>query len=356
MHNLLSLDGGGTKGMFSIQILARMEKLLRQKYDRPDLVLADHFDFIGGTSTGAIIAALLSWGASVETVENFYLTQSHKIFGKKTWLKRFRYKFHERELIELLRENFSEDGRPALLGTKKLKTLYLCVMRNATTGAPWIITNSPHAKYNQAELENNNLKIPLYQLIRASTAAPVFFRPEEIEAGGENWLFLDGAVTPYNNPAFIMYLTATLPAFGNNWKSGIDNMRLISIGTGRRRVRFSKTHVADINVADQLSHSLLALIDSNGQQQDLLCRSFGRCQWGEPIDTEVGDMIVEELAEADHRHFLYSRYNHNITPDEIKQAAHIPDFFEVDSLNAIPFWQKLGREFAEKSVRIEHLA
>src|SRR5271170_2018921 len=108
MHNILSLDGGGTKGMFSIQILARMEKLLRQKYDRPDLVLADHFDFIGGTSTGAIIAALLSWGASVETVENFYLDQSRKVFGRKTWFRRFRFKFHAHELNQLLRSYFSE--------------------------------------------------------------------------------------------------------------------------------------------------------------------------------------------------------------------------------------------------------
>jgi hypothetical protein len=356
MHNILSLDGGGTRGVFSIQILAKMEELLRQKYGKHDLVLSDHFDFIGGTSTGAIIAALLSWGVSVETVQHFYLDQSRKVFGRKTFLNRFRYKFHQQELALLLREYFSENGAPALLGTTLLKTLYLCVMRNASTGAPWVITNSPHAKYNQAGLADNNLKIPLYQLIRASTAAPVFFAPEEIEAGGQNWMFMDGAITPYNNPAFIMYLTATQACFGNNWKDGVDNMRIISVGTGRKRVRFSKLHVGQINIGDQLSHSLLALIDSNGQQQDMLCRSFGRCQWGEPIDSEVGDLIAEELSEADHRRFLYSRYNRNLTPPEIVEGEAIPDYFQVDSLNGIPFWQKLGRAFAEQNVRIEHLA
>jgi hypothetical protein len=356
MHNILSLDGGGTRGVFSIQILARMEALLRQKYGRPDLVLADHFDFIGGTSTGAIIAALLSWGATVETVEEFYLDQSRKVFGQKTWWNRFRFKFHARELNKLLREYFAEDGAPAMLGTPKLRTLYLCVMRNATTGAPWIISNSPHAMYNQAHLADNNLKIPLFQLIRASTAAPVFFQPEEIEAGGQNWMFLDGAITPYNNPAFIMYLTATLPCFGNNWNDGVDQMRIISVGTGRKRVRFAKLHAAQINVGDQLSHALMALIDSNNQHQDLLCRAFGRCQWGEPIDTEIGNLVATEFKDSDHRRFLYSRYNHNLTPAEMEDAEPIPDFFSVDSLNGIPFWQKLGRSFAEKSVQIEHLA
>jgi hypothetical protein len=355
MHNILSLDGGGTRGMFSIQILARMEALLRQKYGRPDLVLADHFDFIGGTSTGAIIAALLSWGAPVDVLEAFYLDQSQKVFGQKTFFNRFRYKFHAKELNHLLRSYFSEDGVPALLGTAKLKTRYLCVMRNASTGAPWIISNSPHAKYNQPDLVDNNLKIPLYQLIRASTAAPVFFQPEEIAAGGQSWMFLDGAITPYNNPAFIMYLTATQTCYGNNWNDGTDNMRIISVGTGRKRVRFAKLHAAQINVGDQLSHSLLALIDSNNQQQDMLCRAFGKCLWGEPIDTEVGDMISSEVTEADHRRFLYARYNHNLTAEEMKSVEHIPDYFSVDSLKGIPFWKNLGQTFAEKCVRIEHL-
>ena len=40
----------------------------------------------------------------------------------------------------------------------------------------------------------------------------------------------------------------------------------------------------------------------------------------------------------------------------MKEAEHIPDFFSVDSLNGIPFWQKLGRSYAEKNVHIEHLA
>ena len=73
-------------------------------------------------------------------------------------------------------------------------------MRNRTTGAPWVISNSKFAKYNQAHLDNNNLEIPLYQLIRASTAAPVFFQPEEIKAGGQKWMFLDGGITPYQQP------------------------------------------------------------------------------------------------------------------------------------------------------------
>jgi patatin-like phospholipase/acyl hydrolase len=360
MRNILSLDGGGTRGIFSLQILARIEALLREKYGQPDLVLADHFDFIGGTSTGAIIAACLSWGASIATLEKFYLEQSYQVFGRKTWLTRLRSKYSALELTQLLRDYFSEDnGEPAVLGSKKLKTLYLCVMRNATTGAPWIITNSPHAKYNDPSLPDSNLQIPLYQLIRASTAAPIFFQPEEISQGGQSWMFLDGAITPYNNPAFIMYLIATLSCFGNNWADGENNMRIVSVGTGRLRVRFSKLRAHQINVLDQAAHAVNALIDSNNQHQDLTCRAFCRCLFGEPLDSEIGNLIAEEISEETNeghpRRFLYSRYNRNLSPEEIAEASSIPNFFSVDNLQAIHYLQTLGKRFAEQNVRLEHL-
>jgi len=55
---ILALDGGGIRGMITLEILASIENLLRQKLERGNnFVLADYFDFVSGTSTGAIIAA-----------------------------------------------------------------------------------------------------------------------------------------------------------------------------------------------------------------------------------------------------------------------------------------------------------
>ena len=169
-------------------------------------------------------------------------------------------------------------------------------------------------------------------------------------------MFVDGAITPYNNPAFIMYLTATQECYGNNWKDGTDQMRIISVGTGRRRIRFSKLHASQINVGDQVAHALLALIDSNNQHQDLLCRTFGHCLWGEQIDSEVGDLINQGIGSPTHKRFLYCRYNHELTEKDLELVRHIPDFFNVDSLSGISFWQDLGKAFAEQSVKIHHLA
>ena len=69
---ILALDGGGIRGVFSIEILGRMEEMLRRHYGKPDMVLADHFDFIAGTSTGGIIGSFLSWGEPVESVRKLY--------------------------------------------------------------------------------------------------------------------------------------------------------------------------------------------------------------------------------------------------------------------------------------------
>ena len=58
-----------------------------------------------------------------------------------------------------------------------------------------------------------NLKFPLWQLVRASTAAPTYFPPEVIDCGGKPFIFVDGGVTMYNNPAFQMFLMATVDRY-----------------------------------------------------------------------------------------------------------------------------------------------
>ena len=65
---LLSFDGGGIRGLFALQYAKRIETLLREKPGNPNAVLADHFHYVAGTSTGAIIAAFVSWGLPVHPV------------------------------------------------------------------------------------------------------------------------------------------------------------------------------------------------------------------------------------------------------------------------------------------------
>jgi uncharacterized protein len=74
--------------------------------------------------------------------------------------------------------------------------------------------------------------LPLWQLVRASTAAPTYFPPEVVNVGPHEFIFVDGGVTMYNNPAFQLFLMATVAPYKLSWPTGEDKMLLVSIGTG----------------------------------------------------------------------------------------------------------------------------
>ena len=156
MNRLLSLDGGGMRGIFSLEILQRVQTLLRERYNKLDLVLADYFNFIGGTSTGAIIAGLLSWGRSVEEIKEYYKRFAGSAFQR--WWRIYRTWYDAAPIRENLRGLFLEDdGKPALLGTERLRTFFLVVLRNALTGSTWPLTNNPDAIYNRRDRSHSNL-------------------------------------------------------------------------------------------------------------------------------------------------------------------------------------------------------
>ena len=91
MKRILSLDGGGIRGVFTLEVLVKMEEVLREYYAKQDpgkaktFVLRDHFDFLAGTSTGAIIATCLCWGMPVAEVRDLYLREGKRMFEKVSW-------------------------------------------------------------------------------------------------------------------------------------------------------------------------------------------------------------------------------------------------------------------------------
>ena len=107
-------------------------------------------------------------------------------------------------------------GPETNLEPDNLRCLLLVVTKNVTTDSPWPISSNPEAKYNGLTRKDCNLRIPLWQLVRASTAAPVYFPPEILQWDksdpSKTFVFVDGGVTPHNNPAFLLYRMATEPA------------------------------------------------------------------------------------------------------------------------------------------------
>ena len=127
-------------------------------------MLADYFDYVAGTSTGAIIATCLSLGMRVDEIRDFYIKSGPAMFGKARLIDRFyRNKFEDKNLAQQLQTVIAEKtGEPkATLGTDKLKTFLLLVMRNATTDSPWPVSNNPAAKYNDCNRFDCNLNLPV---------------------------------------------------------------------------------------------------------------------------------------------------------------------------------------------------
>jgi patatin-like phospholipase len=328
---LLSIDGGGIRGLIALEFLARIEVLLREKLGRRDLVLADYFDYIGGTSTGAIIATFLSLGFSTQTLIDFYRTGAHTMFEPSNVFLRLERKFGPNTLVakilnaigiltsssmftqqalaDQIKSVIGPDGdRDATLGTDKLRTLLLIVMRNASTDSPWPISNNPRAKFNRRDLQDCNLLLPLWQLVRASTAAPVFFPPEVVHVGDQQFIFVDGGVTVYQNPAFLLFLMATLPPYAVQWPAGVENLLLVSVGTGTSENVNLRLGPHEMNLMYNLQSLPSALIQAATVEQDLLCRVFGKTRTGEAIDSEIGDLVGNRAPLAE-KLFTYSRYN-----------------------------------------------
>lgn len=365
---ILACDGGGILGLMSVEILAKIEYHLRILQGKgPDFVLADYFDFVCGTSTGAIIAACIATGMSMEQIREFYVTCGKQLFDKASVIKRLQYSYNDEPIAKKLREAFDMQLHEidAKLGSPNLKTLVMMVLRNHTTDSPWPVSNNPYAKYNDRKRDDCNLDLPLWQLVRASTAAPTYFPPEVVTLGKTkqyDFIFVDGGVTTYNNPAYLAFQMATAKPYQINWRAGQDQMLVVSIGTGNSpRPLPENTYTDDLNLIHYAKNIPGALMNAASAGWDMTCRVLGDCRHGEPIDREFGAMVNETSSERNwtgDKLFSYLRYDPDVTLDGLKSIG-ITDIeparvSRLDSVESIPQIQRVGIEYARVHIKPEH--
>ncbi|MGB6761149.1 patatin-like phospholipase family protein [Mycobacterium sp.] len=353
---LLALDGGGIRGVITLEVLLRLESMLAEQLGAgDDFVLGDYFDYIGGTSTGAVIATGLAKGLRVEQLLDLYVTRGEEMFDHASLRRRYHYRYGSWRLRELLQGLLGED---TTLGSEQLKTLLLVVVRNATTDSPWPLSNNPNALFNDPSRADNNLAIPLWQLVRASTAAPVYFPPEVVTLGEQRFVFVDGGLTVYNNPAFQLFLMATLDAYRLCWTATESDLLLVSVGTGTCPKADDRLRPDAMNLLFNAASVPAALMHAALDEQDLLCRVFGRCRHGPAIDLEVGDLMHREgLLEK--RLFSYVRYNTELSRrglDKLGLDDVIPEQVQrLDSVQHIGDLRRVGQA-AACDVVSEHFA
>ncbi len=367
---ILACDGGGILGLISVEILAKLESKLRAKSNNAELVLADYFDFVCGTSTGAIIATCISAGMSMQQIKAFYISSGEQMFEKAFILNRLRYAYDDEPLAKKLRLELnralghSDNDIHATLGDENLRTLLMLVMRNHTTDSPWPISNNPFAKYNQLARKDCNLNLPLWQLVRASTAAPTFFPPEVVTFAKDtpneySFIFVDGGVTTYNNPAFLAFQMATASPYKVNWKTGVDELLIVSIGTGNAANARPDLSSSDLWLMDHAKNIPSALMNAATAGWDMTCRMLGDCRFGREIDREIGDMVNNKQTWTGDKLFTYVRYDPDVSPmglSDLDLDDINPRNVQVmDSVKHIDEIQKVGATYADKYIDLDHL-
>ena len=360
---ILSLEGGGVRGALSLAFLERIEALLRARTKRPDLRLCEYFSLIGGTSTGAIIAAGLALGHSVGELIDLYLNISRESFVRRKWAG---FQFPGGTLIpkfqdEALREAILRQFGPETLGSDRLACGLGIVAKRLDSASVWLFHNHPNGPYY-----THNRELKIANLLRASTAAPGYFGPEMLEvAPGIEGLFVDGALGPHNNPSLLLLMLATLEGYGFRWPMGglaeDARLTLVSIGTGGTRPQplwgetYRNKPPAILGV-----EALFSMMHDAGWLAQAMLQWMSSSPTAWQIDTEVGDLRNDVLGGKNAVHYL--RYDAPLERDWLREhlgveieEAELRGLREIDRPENTARLIEIGRRAAARQIHDHHL-
>jgi patatin-like phospholipase/acyl hydrolase len=214
VFRILSIDGGGIRGVFPAHILKCMTEHIGIRID-------EHFDMITGTSTGSIIAAAVACQVDPENIVSMYKEHGRAIFKKRSWLPSiirfaFRSLYDNTYLSEILGDVFGEI---------KLGEISIPLLLPATD----IGCGGVHvfkSQYSQDFTRDKNVLVR--DAVVASCSAPIFFDPKRV---GE-YLLADGGLWA-NNPSLATVIDAHY-----RMKVALKDIRILSLGTGQTKVMY----------------------------------------------------------------------------------------------------------------------
>ena len=227
---VLTLDGGGAKGFYTLGILRELEAIAGEP-------LAQFFDAIYGTSTGAIIATLLGLGRSVPDTLKLYEEHVPKILGAKDATAK------STQLKATAEELFKD------LGWGDFKTGIGIVATNWTHEKPLIFKNKEAAAHGMKATFIPGFGCTIAEAVRASCSATPFFDPCPLDLKNDGKIEARDGGFCANNPS-LFALTDVLNGHGISPK----NIRLLTLGVGhypepkrnwwaRRKQKFTPVHL-----------------------------------------------------------------------------------------------------------------
>lgn len=205
---VLSIDGGGVKGIFAAAVLAGLEEDL-------GCSIVEHFDLIVGTSTGGIIALGLGAGLSPRELLEFYVSEKDEIFNNLLFWRAlrhpFRAKYRPARLEAALKEVFGE----RLLGESRVPLVVPSY--NHGDNAVYLFKTPHHPRLRRDH------RVPMWAVAMATAAAPTFF--PAVRLPDTRVRLIDGGVWA-NNPSVVGVVEAH-SMFG----APLNHVGVLSVGT-----------------------------------------------------------------------------------------------------------------------------
>ena len=261
-RRILSLDGGGIRGLVSCMWLGGVEGALVTA-GKPGLLQS--FDLVSGSSTGAIIACGLGMGLSPATMGELYKSERHRIFPGmpgRLWSRAGRLfsagvsapKYDAEGLEQVLRKVFGK----TTFGQLKVPTL---VTSYDTISRKPVVFKSFHPLHRD---------LPVWEICRASSAAPTYFPAHPMRIGERDCALIDGGVVA-NNP------TACAIAEAMRKDARVDNSRdlvVLSVGSGERTRPISLAEAREWGALEWAVPIIDVLFDGNTDSVDYIARQL----------------------------------------------------------------------------------
>ena len=219
---ILSIDGGGIRGVFPAHILSCISERLH-------INVTDYFDMIAGTSTGSIVAGAIALRKEPSGIVSLYKEQGEKIFPKsksylpdcvKSKLKIFEALFKSSYNIEPL-----EDALKDAIGDVTLGDISVPLLIPATdigNGGVHVFKSPYSNKYTR------DSSVLLRKAISASCSAPIYFDPTKVD----KYLLSDGGLWA-NNPSLAAIIDAS-----DTLKIDTSRIKILSLGTGHTKHQY----------------------------------------------------------------------------------------------------------------------
>ena len=282
---VLSVDGGGIRGIIPAIILAELQKRLARN-------LYEVFDLIAGTSTGGIIALGIGTRGnngqpySPDELLNLYIQNGPAIFKKHwfTWLREvFRSKYSLRALEAILAKFFQATEFKTAL------TPLLISSYDLQAQLPFFFKS-----HRIATKPNYNWHVT--SIARATSAAPTYFPPLRLTQGAEDYALVDGGVF-VNNPSMAAYAEARslYPEFAQ--------FVVVSVGTGDRQDRIAYAKAKKWGLIGWARQIVPVFMDSASESVDYQLRFMPGCTYHrlqvphlQAAENEMDDVTAANLA------------------------------------------------------------